>query len=389
MQVQAAQPAQAQMNPWQINMQQRNLVLRQSVKRKQQIASTTFNPANGNVYVCNNILAVGLILRFIVEVTATFAELGSGSTAVTDFGAFNLISNMQFTDLQNNQRHNCSGLQLGMTASMKDRQPWPSAASLAQKTGNFGGNWPICVATAPTTGATGSARTVYEIPIAYDDTDLRGAIYANVVSNQMNIQFTVNPNPAPATGDDTFAVFYGSGASSISSITITVYQEYLDNLPIGKQGIVLPQLDISTLYQLQYTNFTNIPQNQDYYIQYTNFRRFMSLTGIYNSTGTVGGRLTGTDINYWALVSANLTFIFKIDPLEAARITRRILGTDPPPGTYYFGSRRQPINTLATGNMQLDLNPAVAGGSAYWYNMWEFFAQQNTLTQAGSLPANG
>lgn len=229
MQVQAAQPAQAQMNPWQINMQQRNLVLRQSVKRKQQIASTTFNPANGNVYVCNNILAVGLILRFIVEVTATFAELGSSTTAVTDFGAWNLLSNVQFTDLQNNQRHNCSGLQLGLTASMKDRQPFCSAASMAQETGNFGGNWPICVATAPTTEATGSARAVFEVPIAYDDNDLRGAIYANVVSNQMNIQFTVNPNPAPATGDDTFAVFYGGGASAsllspsrcIRSISIT------------------------------------------------------------------------------------------------------------------------------------------------------------------------
>lgn len=384
-----AAPTQQQANPWQINLAQRQQVLRQSVKRKQQIASTTFNPANGNIYVCNNILPVGLILRFIVEVSATFAELGSGTTALTDFGASNVFSNVQFTDLQNNQRHNTSGLQLNLLSSMKDSMPMNSALSYAQETANFGAHWPIATATAPTTSATGAVKTTFEIPIAYSDDDLRGAIYANVVSNQMNIQFTVNPNAAPAAGDDTFAVFYGSGASSISSITITIYQEYLDNLPAGKNGLVLPQLDISTLYQLQFTNFTNIPANQDFFMQYTNFRRFMSITGIYNSTGTVGGRLTGGDINYWALVSANLTYIYKFDPFEAARLTRRILGTDPPPGTYYFPSRKHPINTLATGNMQLDLNPSVAGGSAYWYQMWEFFAQQNTLTQAGSLPANG
>lgn len=384
-----ASSGQQQMNPWQINLAQRRQVLSQSVKRKQQIASVTFNPANGNVYICNTILAVGLLLRFTVEVTATFAELGSGTTALTDFGVANLLSNVQFTDLQNNQRHNCSGLQLMMTQSLKDKMPYIGAQSYAQSEANFGANWPLVIATAPTTSATGKAQCWYEIPIAYSDDDLRGAIYANVVSNQMNLQLTVNPNPAPFTGDDTFAVFYGSAAaSSITSVTINIYQEYLDQLPIGQSGIVLPQLDISTLYQLLYTNFANLTAGQDNYFQYTNFRRFMSILGIYNSTGTVGGRLTGSDITYWQLVSANLTAIFKESPYERARVQRRILGTDPPPGIYYFPSRKHPIYTLATGNLQLDLAPTVAGASAYWYNMWEFFAQQNTLTQAGSLPSS-
>src|SRR5580658_147081 len=377
-----------QMSPWQLNMAQRRSVLSTSVKRKQQIASTTFNPANGNVFTCNTILAVGLVLRFTVEVIANFAELGSGSTAVTNFGAMNLLSNVQFTDLQNNQRHNCTGLQVAMTQGFKDGNPFASAKSFAQSEGDFGANWLLAYANAPTTSATGSARCVYEIPIAYSDDDLRGAIYANVVSNQMNLQLTVNPNPAPITGDDTFAVFYGTGAAgAISSVTINIYQEYLDQLPIGQNGIVLPQLDISTLYQLLYTNFANLTAGQDNYVQYTNFRRFMSLITIYNSTGTVGGRNVGSDITFWKLVSANLTSIFQESPYERARVQRRILGTDPPPGTYYFPSRKQPIYTLASGNMQLDLVPTVANSTAYLYVMWEFFAQQNTLSQAGSLSA--
>jgi hypothetical protein len=384
----ATQQVSNQPSPWQINLAQRKQVLSQAVKRKQQIYSTTFNPANGNVVTVNTILAVGLLLRFTVQVTATFAELGSGTAAATDFGGMNLLSNVQFTDLQNNQRHNCTGLQLALTQSFKDKMPFASAMTLAQSEGNFGANWTLAQATAPTTSATGTAECWYEIPVAYSDDDLRGAIYANVVSNQMNLQFTVNPNPAPHTGDDTFAVFYGSAAaSSISSITINVYQEYLDQLPVGQNGIVLPQLDISTLYQLLFTNFANLTAGQDNYVQYTNFRRFMSLTEIYNSTGTVGGRLVGSDITFWKLVSANLTNIFQESPYERARVQRRILGTDPPPGTYYFPSRKHPIYTLATGNMQLDLVPTVAAAGAYLYTMWEFFAQQNTLTQAGSLAA--
>lgn len=382
---------QQQMSPMQLNMLQRNQVLSQSVKRKQQIFTSTFNPSNGNnIVTCNTILAVGLLLRFYVIVSATYAELGEGGTAVaTDFAAMNTLSNIQFTDLQNNQRHNATGLQFALTQSFKDKQPFASAITLAQSEGNFGANWDLCFATPPTTSATGTSRVVYEIPIAYSDQDLRGAIYANVVSNQMNLQLTVNPNPIPAAGDDTFAVFYATAgaAGSMTSCTIQIYQEYLDQLPIGQNGIVLPQLDISTLYQLLFTNFSNITANVDNYVQYTNFRRFMSLTEIYNSTGTRGGREVGGDITYWKQVSANLTSIFQVDPLEQARIQRRILGSDPPPGTYYFPSRSHPIYTLASGNMQLSLVPSSAS-NAYLYTMWEFFAQQNTLTQAGSLPSS-
>lgn len=391
----SAAPQSAQMNPYQINGLARNQVLSQSVKRKQQIASTTFNPVNGNVFTCNTILAVGLILRFYVEVIATYSELStSGSTiAVTDFGAMNSLSNVQFTDLQNNQRHNAPGLQFAMTQSFKDKMPFVGAQTYAQSEGNFGANWQLAYATAPTLSATGSSRVVYEIPIAYSDEDLRGAIYANVVSNQMNLQLTVNNTlAAPSTGDDTFAIFYltpagGETGAKMTSVTINIYQEYLDQLPIGQNGIVLPQLDIATLYQMLYTNFANLTAGQDNYVQYTNFRRFMSLITLYNSTGTRGGRLVGTDITRWKLVSANLTSIFDVSPFEQARIQRRILGTDPPPGTYYFPSRKQPIYTQASGNIQLDLIPTVASSSAYLFVMWEFFGVQNVLSQAGSLSA--
>lgn len=385
------QTQQPQQNPWAINMAQRRQVLQQSVKRRQLIDSQTFNPSNGNnLYTCNKILAAGLLLRFYAEVTATFAVVPAATaTAATDFGAANLVKTMTFTDLQSNQRHNCSGLQLVLTQSFKDKHPFLGAVDYSQSTAKFGANWNLAYATAPTTAVTGTARCVYEIPLAYNDDDLRGSIYANVVSNQMNFQLEINNNAAPITGDDTFAVFFGTGASSITSVTINVYQEYLDNLPVAQNGaIVLPQIDTSTLYQLLATNFTNITAGQENFVQYTNFRRFMSLITLYNSTGAAGGRLVGSDIQTWKLVSANLTSIFQESPLMRALIQRRILGTDPPPGTYYFPSRNKPIYTQASGNMQLDLIPLVAGSNAYLYVMWEFFGQQNTLTQAGSLPAS-
>lgn len=375
--------------PDQLNSLQRKAVVSQSTKMKQNIFSGTFNPTTSPVI---NIVPrnVGLILRFIVECVFTVNNTdGANLATLTDYGALNGLSNVQFTDLQNNQRHNTYGMHFGLLSSYKDRMPFASAQTLAASEANFGNNFPIISAT-PTIahGAQGTVRVVYEIPIAYSDDDLRGAIYANVVANQMLLALTLNPQPFAATGDDTFAMYSGA-TGNIGSVVVNVYQEYYDQLPMGAQGVVLPVLDISTVYQLNFSQFNQLAANSDNYYQYTNFRRYLSAIALYNSTGTIGGRANGSDINYWARVSANFTNIFKVDPLEQARISRRILGTDPPKGTYYFGSRDKPIYTLTYGNTQIDINPNTAGNNAYLLFLWEYMALQNVLSSAGSLPSNG
>jgi hypothetical protein len=387
-----ATPAANQMTPDQLNSAQRRLVVQQSVKMRQNIYSGTINPALGNVIqiVPRN---VGLILRFIVEVSATYTNSGSQTNTLTDMGAQNLITNFQFTDLQNNQRINTYGYHLGLVSSFKERQAYASAATLASAEMNFGNNYPVL--TAPETLATtvaGTLRTVYEVPIAYSDEDLRGAIYANVVANQMQLQLTINPNPTTAnTADDTLSIYHGptGAAGTLSNVVINIYQEYYDQLPVGQNGVVLPILDIATVYQLLYSPFNNIAAGQDFYVQYTNFRRYLSVIGVFNNSGNAGGRSNGSDVNYWAQVSSNFTNIWKNDPLLQAQLARRILGVDPPPGVYYFPSRQKPIYTLTYGNMQIDLNPITAGANAYLIMLWEFMSLQNTLSSAGSLPANG
>lgn len=383
--------AQRQMSPQQINAMQRSAVLQNAVPMLQQINSQTFNPANGNVY---NLQPrnVGLIRKFIVEVTGTANNTGGSTATLTDLGLANILSNIQFIDLQNNLRHNAPGWQFQMVSAYKERQPYAgSMAASGQTPFKTGPVFPIitpAVASTIASDASVNFRVVYEIPISYSEDDLRGAIYANVVSAQMNLQFTVNPAPFAAAGDDTYTCWYGS-AGNISTVTITTYQEYLDQIPSGKSGLILPTLDLSTAYQILQTNFTNLAAGQDYYIQMPNFRDIISVTGIYNSTGTVGGRLTGSDINYLALISANFTQIFKCDPLLQAQRARRILQLDPPAGVYNFSFRKRPISTVQYGNMQLDINPITAGASAYFNIGWEQTALINTLATASSIPANG
>ena len=110
---------------------------------------------------------------------------------------------------------------------------------------------------------------VYEVPLAYSDDDLRGVVYANVVNATMQLQLTINTAgffAAGSTADTTKAVYSSADSSvlgTLTNVTITVYQVYLDQLPVGQNGVVLPVLDMATVYELKNTPFTALPNGID------------------------------------------------------------------------------------------------------------------------------
>lgn len=364
----------------------------------QQVFTGTFTPANAptiNIPPRN----VGLIMGFWLKVTATIHNSTGGGTAITptQFGVANLLSQIQFTDLNNLVRHQTTGWHLNFLNSVKSR--WPYAMALLNSsldglnvTGSYGANWPVIVQ--PSTiadGANGTATMWYYLPLAYSDSDYRGAVFAQVVNATMQLQLTFNATPVGNSGADTTGNVYAaaSGAGSMTSATVTVYQDYIDQIPQGPQGYVLPMLDLSTIYELKYTLFSAITANVDFPMQFPNFRDFLSTIAIFNHDPTSSsGRGVGADVNYWSLQAANLTNIWKLEPALVALRSRLILHTDLPDGSYYFGYRAKPIATSQYGNMQLVLNAASAAAGAYTLIGWEDFGQQNVITQAGSLPAS-
>jgi P3 major capsid protein len=352
-----------------------------SVEMVQQIYSQTINPAQSNQVsiIPRNI---GLIKGFYLEITATVTNTAGAGITLTDFNVANILSNITFTDLQNNVRINTTGWHLHFLNSVKARRPYGSSTA-SDSPVRYGSNWNVI--TAPATIAatgTGVVNMKYYVPLAYSDDDLRGAIYANVVNATMGIQLTLNPTVSVATGDSTGAVYTGNPAT-ITSATITVYQLYQDQIPMGAGGPVLPILDISTIYELKFTTFNGMTANVDFPMPFSNFRDYLSSFVVwYNGTA----RTAGTDINYLALQSANFTNLWKLDPQLHALRTRRVLGTDFPAGVYYFDFRQRPIATTQFGNMELIVNPSTATNTAYAIVGYEDFALQNAITQAGSLP---
>ena len=377
------------MTPQQANLLARAAVVRQSVNMLQSIYSTTLNANIPGQTLNIPIKNVGLVKRLIVRVTATVQATGTTpSLTLSPFGPAQIFSNVVLTDLSNQTRINTGGWHLNGVASAKRRKIYGAAYTTDTPSG-YGSNFgkvmaaPATISTAPTSD---NVFAEFEVPLAYTDEDLRGALYMNVTNANAYLQLTVNPNFAVAsTADDTFAV-YKMGASStynILSMTINVYQNYLDQLPLASNGgPVLPLLDLSTAYLLGTSPIGALVANQDVPIPYANFRDFMSTFAIFDNAGTLN---TGSDVNYWEIQSANFTAIQKTDPQLQAFLARQQFGDDPPAGVYYFDHRAKPISTIQYGNMALVLNALSVSAGASLSMGYESLALINMITQAGSL----
>lgn len=375
----------------QANLMARSAVLAQGIEMTQNIFSQTIATPGSTNNVINVIPRnVGLIKGFIVRVAATLQNTTGGATAITptNFNAANVLSQIVFNDLNNNVRINTTGWHCNFVNTAKNRRVF-SAAATTDSPIKYGNNFLQTIA-APASIAdtmTGIVYMTYYIPLAYSDTDLRGAVYANVVNATMNLQLTINPTPVAAAAGSTLNAVYqaAAGAGAFTSVTVNVYQVYLDQLPMGKAGPILPMLDLSTVYELKNTALTGIVVNQDFPVPYSNFREFLSTFLVYQNGIQMNN---GTDVNYISLQSANFTNIIKADPYVFATRARNAIGDDFPPATYYLDSRNKPISTIQYGNMQIILNASLVNSNANVLMGYEDFALVNVVTGAGSLAAS-
>lgn len=374
------------------NVMARQILLSSCIDAWQEIYSQSFGANLAGQVVNVPLRNVGLIKRLIVQVEAEIAGTAGPTHTLTTLGMSNFFSNITFTDLSNNTRINTTGWHLMTVASAKNRFAY--GASFVGSTGvtnpyGYGNNY-TNVVTAPATitadPGTSNVFAMFEIPFAYSDTDLRGAIFANVVNATMNLQLTVNPNMlAISTDTDAVGAVYQSSnttRATLDGFTIKVYQNYLDQIPVTQNGPVLPLLDISTAYILQNTTQSGIVANADNNIPYANFRDFLSTTLIYNNAGTLNA---GSDINYFAIQSANYTNILKTNFKQNALQGRLRLASDFPKGMYYWDHRAKPISTIQYGNMGLIVNPSSVTTGASFLIGYEALAVINQVTQAGSL----
>lgn len=415
-------PQKQQMSASQQNQTAAMAIRNFGVRRLQSLNPVTVVPAN-NPTLTITPSPVGLVLGFYVKVVSTVHNGSGVQIDATDISAAASIGLVQFQDLSNQTRIQTTGFHISILNSWKSKRIYGSAlvGSSATNTGaqtsgvayvgqdsptKYGSNWTVnsCPAIIAAAG-NGTVTQWYYVPLAYNPDgqrmpDFRGAIYAGTTAANLQLQLSFAGSVpgssvcvANAT-DSTNAMFIGDVAGSvaavtISSATVTVYQDYYDQIPDGTQftgqpGILLPQQDISTIYNLLNSTLTGMPANAETGYQYANFRSFLSTLAVYVQSGVTGVRGTGADISYFALQAANNSNIWKAEPNYFALQARQHFGQDFPPGFYMFDSRQSPINTQQFGVMQLVINPITVTASNYMGVYVESFQLLNA--QGQSLP---
>jgi hypothetical protein len=391
-----------QMSPQQANMAARSLILRGGM-----VGKTYFPPAIDVWQPQNPILPVspgpgsiltftlrnvGLVKRLVVRFKATVTAGASTTSTLTKWGLANFISNVTFFDLGNNQRINTTAWHLTAVSSAKRRRVFGAAYTNDTPLGY--GNINNRVMYAPATiAANGTSEIDFqlEIPFVKNDTDLRGAIYADVTQATMQVQITLNPNMfVSSTADPTLAMYQsgGSDLATLSALTVNYWQNYLDQLPRINGAPILPAQDLGTAYLLNNTASGLPIANQDNGAAFVNSRTYESVTFAYDNNGALN--VNGSDLNYIYLQSANFTNILNLDGRMIGLMGRNVIMDDFPAGMYYLDFRHRPIDTNQYGNMVLVINPSSVGGSgAVFLYGWEAYGIIGLVNQGGSLPQGG
>lgn len=369
------------------NLQARNFLLSQAFDVKQQVDSQTFVPSARNVYDVSG-TNVGIVKGFVLKVVAKIKNNSATEEAsLTSFGPANLLKQVTYYD-PNNQRHiETSGWHIALVNTIKGQKPFGSSTPTDSPI-KYGDNYDII--DAPATIAAGASATVvmhYWIPLAYSDTDLSGAVFANVAQSKqrLRLEFATDATAFVATSENELEAVYVSGDADLTmeEISYTCYQHYLDQLPMNNGQYIVPSIDLSTIYLLENTVQAGLTPNADFAVQYGNLYRYLSTIAIFDNGGVLANR--GADVNYLAQRTANFSDYRKASPDTWNLETRKLIGTDLPPSVYLAENRNRPIYTLQTGNQTFVLNPKTVNQNARLILAYESFVTATHLVNIGTI----
>jgi hypothetical protein len=360
--------------------------LRSNAKRfTQQIYSATVVPvAGGSMVIPIPIQPVGLICKFIIEAVTTVTNPAGGSLLTrTGMGPWNTFSLLQYTDPNSNARIATPGWHLA-AVTMRRHRRIPGAAVTTDSPGGFGATeTPIAAPATIAANAAGTVAAVFEVPLAFGRHSLKGSVFAGAVFATQSLQLTFNPAFTKPSGTPLDGVYTGGGTgvnAPTYSCAITVYQEYWDQFPLQLIPMLSP--DLSTVYEIKQTSLASLIASADNYVRFSNLRQFQSVTLGFDNGGVLNA---GTDINYFALQSANQTNEWKRSPRLQAYMTRNAYGDEFPAGFYLFDFSEDPIVTAAEGNTVLSINPNTVNANAVLNIGWENLGVSSVLASAPSL----
>lgn len=319
---------------------------------------------------------VGISTRILLDVQATF-DIGVAVATASPKAPFNLINRVKLTDYDGTDRINASGFQLWMVNSIRESAPYGY---------NNGSQTSVLTSPlVPTAVAAGQTlRFQLDLPLAFSETDLRGAMLTQTAVGEAWIN--IDWNTLLGQNGNADAVYNGGATTTWANAVIQVnaFQEYLMPQNIGGQ-VPLPALDLMTVYELAgaLKSTDNIAVNAEKLFNYPNVR---SVIGAYYNFVN-GGVMNAapTDIAKFRLIANGNNVLREYNPTDKLFEMRKWCWehADLRQGAYFELHRDRPIETALYGNVQMGITPSAvtvnAQSTAFEVLYESFYTKGSTL----------
>jgi hypothetical protein len=316
-------------------------------------------------------ILTGVLLQFTVPLDIT------GAGTLSPVAPWNLAQSVRYTDFAGVDRTRTNGFQLFAAQAMK-AMDLPGLSSYGVAPDGISGVGQVNTNIIQADTAAGANQTLQFslwVPMAYDPTsDLRGAVLTQ--TNVGEHYITINLAQA-LVGADPWSFPYTAGTMTTSGVTVQAFQYYIQ--PQSENAIDLPQISLSTIYGFEggYKTQANIASGQSTYMNYPNNRSVMSALFNYENGGAF--TLNETDINLITMVVNSNTNFREMNPRLVRESMRHTAKGDLPSGTYYIGSRRNPIMTQLYANVQAKFDVVAANAG-----ITQFLSQYEVMYPSGT-----
>lgn len=366
--------AQTQVDPQQMNMFARNLLLTTGIKMVKQLqpVKATAMGQQLQIPLLRMGIMTGITLQFEVELGDVDAPVAS------PFFPHNIAQVVQYTDFAGVNRTKTNGWALWAAQGFKNNELLGSTAYQAKvgssitSPGAYGfANSNILTRPDSLIADNGKIYFSIYVPLAYDAaTDLTGAVLTQTNVGEHYVTVTL---PNQMVGDDAYSFPFTGGTVPLGAggVKVTAFQHYIQ--PQSLVANQLPLIDLSTVYGFEgnYQSTANIAAGQSTYINYPNNRSILSslITFIDGNRGVANE----TDVSAVTLLANSNTNFWEMNPRFMRETMRQIADGDLPSGAYFFPHRRQPILTQLYANVQakFDVASVATDGAVYFNSQYE------------------
>lgn len=310
-------------------------------------------------------IMTGVMLQFTVPVT-----VAEGGATPSPVAPWNIAQVVAYNDFAGTQRTRTNGFQLWAAQSLKQGDALSAIPDMSGGAGVSPSlNYDTNILNQTVEEGEGEIRFSLYVPMAYDPSnDLTGAVLTqtNVGEHYITVQLANN-----LVSDDPWIAPYIDGDVSSTGVTVEAFQYYIQPQSMGMEN--LPIIDLSTVYGFEgaYQTTANIASGQATYVNLPNNRSILSSLITYENGNAFTAN--GTDINQITVVANSNTNFKEMTPRLVRETMRNITNSDLPAGSYYLGSRRQPILTQLYANVQakMDVISAAQSGTVQFISQFE------------------